>query len=95
MTNDDLLQQLDTLIQNRLEENNKQLRQELQEDIKAVETKLSQDIKAVEKNLSEQISREANDLASIMRDVIIPKIEQHDTDIADLREAVGLKPRWQ
>jgi hypothetical protein len=67
-----------------LEQNNKQLRQEIQEDIKESE-----------KNLSAQISREANDLASIMRDVIIPKVEQHDTDIADLQEAVGLKPRRQ
>jgi hypothetical protein len=79
MTNDEL-QQLDQLIQKRLKEAvdplNKRLDDQQEQIISfakklsSVEQNLRQDIRAVEKNLSEQISREANDIADLIRDVI-------------------------
>jgi ABC-type transporter Mla subunit MlaD len=79
MTNDEL-QQLDQLIQKRLKEAvdplNKRLDDQQEQIISfakkfsSVEQNLRQDIRAVEKNLSEQISREANDVADLIRDVI-------------------------
>jgi hypothetical protein len=54
--------------------------------------------KESEKNLSAQIS----DVYDLIGNPIIPKLDkhdeqltQHDTDIAELQKAVGLKPRHQ
>jgi hypothetical protein len=47
----------------------------------------------IKKELSEQISREATDLAELIRDEVFPKLTQHAEQIAELQEEVGLKPR--
>jgi hypothetical protein len=41
------------------------------------------------------MTREVHDLTGIIQDASIPKLEEHDEQIADLQEAVGLKPRRQ
>jgi hypothetical protein len=100
MANDDLVQQFKKL----LEENNKQLRQEIREDTKA-EVKAEVDplherldaqreqIANVKTELSEQISRESHDISEIIRDAIIPKLDQHDEEIEQLQKAVGIRPK--
>lgn len=47
---------------------------------------------SVEKKLSAQISLEATDLAELIRDVIFPKLEQHDEQILELEKKAGIKP---
>jgi predicted nuclease with TOPRIM domain len=132
MTDEQLLDQLDRLIQRRLEENNTQFREELRAEIEIEAKKSRADLLAkwmelrgsvhdvhdglkelqidqahlherldaqreqtnrVEKNLSEQISREAKDLAAIFTDGVFPKLAEHDEQIAELQEEIGLKPR--
>jgi hypothetical protein len=50
-------------------------------------------IATVEKNLSSQISREVHDITDNIRDALIPKLAEHDDQIAELQEAAGLNPR--
>jgi seryl-tRNA synthetase len=78
MANDDLLQQFDKLIQQRLEANNKQLRHEIREDTKA-EVKAEVDplherldaqreqINAVEQNLRQEIKESNNTVEKNLR----------------------------
>jgi hypothetical protein len=104
MTKDDL-EQIDQLIQKRLDANNKQLRQEIRADVKAEVDPLHErldtlrgQVASVEKKLSDKITLEAEDVSEIIRDSIFPKIDKHDEKladhdqkIADLQDEVGLK----
>ncbi len=105
------LDQIDQLIQKRLDTSNKQLRQGLREnirqDIKAEVDPLherldgqqnqfanvQEQIREAKKDLSAQITREAQDIVSILSDVIVPKLQEHDDQIAELQEEAGIKPR--
>ena len=49
-------------------------------------------ITGVENRLSAQISLEVNDITELIRDIIIPKLEQHDEQITQLQEIAGIKP---
>jgi uncharacterized membrane-anchored protein YhcB (DUF1043 family) len=99
MASDDLLQQLDTPIQKRLEENNKHIQQNIKAEVDPLHERLDaqrEQISTVEKNLSGQIS----DVYDLVGDPIIPKLDkhdeqltQHDADIAELQKAVGLRPK--
>jgi hypothetical protein len=104
MANDDLLQQFDKLIQQRLEANNKQLRQEVREDVKAeveplherMDTQhknLSRQISTVEKNLTGKIDQQAHEVADILAQAVMPDIDRHEEQITELQEAVGLRPK--
>jgi predicted nucleic acid-binding Zn-ribbon protein len=55
-------------------------------------TGVEQQITGVEKRLSAQISLEVDDITGLIRDVIIPKLEQHDEQIAQLQEKIGIEP---
>jgi hypothetical protein len=37
----------------------------------------------------------SNNVADLIRDVVIPLLDEHETQIEELQEAVGLKPHRQ
>lgn len=89
MTKDDL-EQIDQLLLKRLKNFAKDEIDPLHERLDAQRDH----ILAVEKNLSSQVSREARDLAGIIRDGVFPKLDQQDEQIAELQEKVNIiKPR--
>jgi hypothetical protein len=53
---------------------------------------LQKELTSAKKELSEQISREATDLAELIRDEVFPKLTKHDAQIHELQESVDLKP---
>jgi hypothetical protein len=86
MTNDDLLQQLDTLIQKRLEENNKQIRKEIKAEVDPLHERLDtqrEQINNVEKNLSGQINAVKTELKEVKTE-LSEKIDQQAHDVADI-----------
>jgi hypothetical protein len=100
MATDDLLQQIDTLIQKRLdaqdqkfqkllEENNKQLRQEIREDNKAA-------IKAEVDPLHERMDAQREQIATVEKHIIeqfspiTNMVLDHDEKIEKLQKAVEL-----
>jgi hypothetical protein len=46
----------------------------------------------LKKNLSAQITREVGDITDVLRDVVIPKLEDHDERITELENKDGLTP---
>jgi uncharacterized membrane-anchored protein YhcB (DUF1043 family) len=88
MASDDLLQQLDTLIQKRLEENNKHIQQNIKAEVDPLHERLDaqrEQIATVKTELSELIIQEAGAIANLIVD--------HDTQIEELQKAVGLRPK--
>lgn len=87
MTKDDITK-IDQLLQKRLQENNLQLRHKLKNDIKTEVDPLHERLDAQREqitNLSAQLSRKTNDITELIRDIIIPKLEQHNEQIAQLK----------
>jgi hypothetical protein len=88
MANDDLLQQLDTLIQKRLEANNTQLEQKFQKRLDAAVDPLHERLDTQYKNLSGQINAVKTELKEVKTD-LSEKIDQQAHDVANiLAEAV-------
>jgi hypothetical protein len=94
MANDDLVQQFKELLaeqaqdfQNRLEENNKQLRQEIREDnkadIKAEVDPLHERMDTQYKNLSGQINAVKTELKEVKTE-LTEKIDQQTHDVANI-----------
>jgi gas vesicle protein len=91
MTNEDL-EQLDRLIQKRLKARIDPLHERF--DAQQVQIRdLSKQNNDVARDLSAQISREAKDLAEIITEGVFPKLAEHDEQIAELQEEIGIKPR--
>ena len=100
--------QLEQNFQRRQEENNKQLRLEIREDTKAeikaeveplharMDTQyknLTGQINTVRTELSGKIDQQAHDVADILAKAVMPDIDRHETQIKELQEAVGLRPK--
>ena len=98
----------DQKFQKLLEENNKQLRLEIREDTKAeikaeieplherMDTQfknLTGQINTVRTELSGKIDQQAHDVADILAKAVMPDIDRHETQIKELQEAVGLRPK--
>lgn len=92
MTDEKLLEQLERLINKQLKAEIEPIHERLDAQRDQINSVASQ-INKVEKQLSAQITREAEDLAELIRDEIFPKLTKHDEQIAGLFEEVGIKPR--
>jgi|SRR5918992_1926359 hypothetical protein len=61
----------------------------LSSEISTVEKNLS----TTEKNLSGKIDQQTHDVADILAKAVMPDIDRHETEIKELQEAVGLRPK--
>jgi hypothetical protein len=91
MTNDDLLQQIDKLIQKRLTEAVDPLNERLDTQ--------QERLVRIEKNLSEQIAQQGEQIAKVEKHIIeqfspiTNMVLDHDEKIDELQKAVGLRPK--
>jgi hypothetical protein len=95
MANDDLLQQIDKLIQKRLDEAVDPIHERLdtqREQISNVEKNLRQEIKDSEKNLRQDIKESEKNIVE-QYSPITNLVLDHDEKIAELQKAVGLPPK--
>jgi uncharacterized protein (DUF342 family) len=70
------------------------------QQINTVEKNLSEQIARQEEQianvkaeLSEQISNQSHEVADVLAKAVIPDIDRHEAQIAELQKAVGLRPK--
>jgi hypothetical protein len=70
------------------------------EQITSVERNLSEQITrqgkhiaTVKMELTEKIDQQTHDVADILSKAVMPDIDRHETQIAELQKAVGLRPK--
>lgn len=85
MTNDDLLQQIDKLIQKRINEAVDPIHERFDAQREHINT--------VKTELSEKISQQSHEVADILAKAVMPDIDRHEVEIKELQKAVGLRPK--
>jgi hypothetical protein len=107
MVNDDLLQQFKKLLEEnnkqqdenlekRLDAQDQKFQQRLDAAIDPLHERFDaqqEHINTVKTELSEKIDQQAHDVADILAKAVMPDIDRHETQIKELQEAVGLRPK--